>query len=360
MYPPRFYLLDILRGLAALVVVVWHYQHFFFTAPGQYALSFKRDLQPFYFLISPFYNRGLLAVQLFFVLSGFIFFWLYQDAVRNKMVSGYRFFILRFSRLYPLHFVTLILVLLVQSISQWQFGNYFIYAANDLKHFLLQLLLASYWGFQDGYSFNGPVWSVSIEVMLYALFFIISFWLKPRWGYLVILALLGYLVELRTNIKMIGIGIFCFYIGGLTFQIFRGLRTTFKSHKLLFLGPVVVSATSIIIVALIIENHREYGELFLFTLFYPSLILALAILQDMSHRLGRSIRLLGDISYSIYLLHFPLQLLIHYAVEASGATVDFMNPYIFTLFLSLLIGLSYLCYTYFEMPMKKLIRKQWR
>ena len=65
----RFYLLDILRGLASLTVVVWHYQHFFFIAPETLPLDFDRSQQPFYWILFPFYEQGLRAVQLFFALS---------------------------------------------------------------------------------------------------------------------------------------------------------------------------------------------------------------------------------------------------------------------------------------------------
>ena len=50
---------------------------------------------------------------------------------------------------------------------------------NDLKHFLLNLAFASYWGFQDGQSFNGPSWSISAEILVYVLFFGLSRLISP-------------------------------------------------------------------------------------------------------------------------------------------------------------------------------------
>ncbi len=112
--PKHLYLLDILRGLASLAIVVWHYQHFFYVAPGKISEEFVRSSQPLYFIFWPLYDNGHFSVQLFFVLSGFVFYFIYYDKVRSRSVSGYDFLILRFSRLYPLYFVTLIYVAVVQ------------------------------------------------------------------------------------------------------------------------------------------------------------------------------------------------------------------------------------------------------
>jgi len=45
-FPKHLYLLDILRGLASLAIVIWHYQHFFFVAPGEPSETFIRSDQP--------------------------------------------------------------------------------------------------------------------------------------------------------------------------------------------------------------------------------------------------------------------------------------------------------------------------
>ncbi|WP_217537852.1 acyltransferase family protein, partial [Stenotrophomonas sp. GbtcB23] len=102
--PARFHSLDVIRGVAALVVVVWHWQHFLLGGTGE--LAFRQTDQPFYAQLSMFYHWGWLAVDFFFSLSGFVFFWLYGEAVATRGVDGWRFFVARFSRLYPLHLVT--------------------------------------------------------------------------------------------------------------------------------------------------------------------------------------------------------------------------------------------------------------
>ncbi|MEM7386175.1 MAG: acyltransferase, partial [Verrucomicrobiota bacterium] len=170
-WPRRLQLLDISRGIAALVVVLWHWKHFSSLS----SVEFTRSSQPFYEPLALFYEKGYLAVDYFFLLSGFVFFWLYKAPIENRQIGAGRFTLQRFSRLYPLHFVTLIGVALLQfAYVSRSGGPSFTYENNDTYHFLLNLGLVSQWGFQKGFSFNAPIWSVSVEVFLYLIFFLLA------------------------------------------------------------------------------------------------------------------------------------------------------------------------------------------
>ena len=105
----RLYLLDIARAFAAFTVVLQHYQHFYIYNSEQNSEIFVRSSQPFFEFIGFAYNFGSQAVPFFFMLSGFIFFSFYFKKVSLKKISFRNFFILRLSRLYPLHFLTLII-----------------------------------------------------------------------------------------------------------------------------------------------------------------------------------------------------------------------------------------------------------
>jgi peptidoglycan/LPS O-acetylase OafA/YrhL len=163
-----FYWLDILRTIAAVGVLIWHYQHFYFLQAGQNSLA-AIYTQPFYNYLILFYHKGFVFVQLFWVISGFIFCARYLN--NNYVVSAKEFFINRFARLYPLHFITLLTVALLQYISNEWFQIYQIYPYNDFRHFILNLFLVSHWGFQKGWSFNAPIWSVSVEIPIYIYLF---------------------------------------------------------------------------------------------------------------------------------------------------------------------------------------------
>ena len=155
----RFYFLDTLRGFASFAILIWHYQHFFFDGIER-PPNFDRTVQPGYIILKPLYEYGEFAVYLFFILSGFIFFCMYSDGIARRSVSLKAFVLNRFSRLYPLHILTLLLTFGLQLIHLQLLNSYFVYQHNDLKHFLLQLGFMSFWGFQDGHSYNGPIWSV--------------------------------------------------------------------------------------------------------------------------------------------------------------------------------------------------------
>ena len=83
--PQRFFSLDVLRGLAALTVVFWHWQHFLLV--GSRAGGGAPLTRPLGRTFELFYSVGWIAVDLFFALSGFIFFWLYAEAITERRVS---------------------------------------------------------------------------------------------------------------------------------------------------------------------------------------------------------------------------------------------------------------------------------
>jgi peptidoglycan/LPS O-acetylase OafA/YrhL len=99
--PRRLHSLDALRGVAALAVVFWHWQHFFFSGTAL-AAGFNKEAQPFYEVFKIFYQHGALGVYLFFSLSGFIFFWLYATTISTRRLTPSEFFVLRVLAAVPL------------------------------------------------------------------------------------------------------------------------------------------------------------------------------------------------------------------------------------------------------------------
>jgi peptidoglycan/LPS O-acetylase OafA/YrhL len=162
--------LELLRFVAAFAVLIWHYRHFAYVADKP--VDLVRDRLPLYGLLRPFYEAGQYGVWVFWCVSGFIFFWKYRDAIFDRSVSGWTFFVFRLSRLYPLHIVTLIIVAILQSVYFRLNGYFFVYQNNDVHHFLLQIVMASGWGLEQGDSFDGPIWSISVEVLVYVVFFL--------------------------------------------------------------------------------------------------------------------------------------------------------------------------------------------
>src|SRR5260370_30315464 len=98
----RYETLNALRGIAALSVVFWHWQ-WVYCPPGDATSLVDPSIQPFFWILAPLYRHGLWGVQMFFSISGFVFFYLYADAIAQRRVTVATFVNYRFSRLYPLH-----------------------------------------------------------------------------------------------------------------------------------------------------------------------------------------------------------------------------------------------------------------
>ena len=132
----KFLGLEVLRFISTLSVLIWHYQHFYFI--GDQRVGFVSSQQPFYSTLSFFYENGFYAVQVFWCLSGFIFFFNYLEKIKDGKLSGGNFIIIRLSRLYPLHFLTLLAVIVMQNVFYQKNQVFFVYQVNDFRHFLLQ------------------------------------------------------------------------------------------------------------------------------------------------------------------------------------------------------------------------------
>ncbi|TFY85752.1 acyltransferase [Pseudomonas kairouanensis] len=376
--PSRFYSLDVIRGIAALTVLLWHWQHFLYA--GQETASYSMVDQPFYQQLSIFYHWGWLAVDFFFSLSGFVFFWLYANSVAAKEISSYKFFVMRFSRLYPLHFLTLTLVIIGQYIYHSSQGAFFTYVNNDIYHFVLNIFMASNWGLQNGVSFNGPIWSVSVEVLLYVAFFMLCIWGKARVPVLIILVILG--MGLAKVNSEIGRGVVSFFAGGIAFHAYNWLRQSPSENRLAPALWLVVTASWLWVVLEfqtglpskvsmellgniapqklqdIIVLIANKGWLYAITiLLFPMTIISLALIETRRGSLGRRFSFIGHLSYSSYLIHFPLQLF--FIIVAGMLGIDreyFYTKSSFIVFISILIPLCFASYYLFELPMQKRLR----
>ena len=375
----RFYSLDVLRGVAALSVVFWHWQHFFYS--GEKLGAYDATRLPFFEFLYAFYARGWLAVDLFFCLSGFVFYWLYAKRVSGGEISSGKFAWLRFSRLYPLHFLTLFVVMVGQLWSINASGRYFVYQSNDLYHFLLNLIFASSWGLERDSSFNGPIWSVSVEVLLYALFYSCSRLLPVRTVVLALISIIG-LTVVKNYYQPLGRGIGSFFLGGCVFLAYqvivksRCVAAVTKSLAILMISAWVATMgvvhqvfdLDLLTVQAVPFLWRFDASLHLVVdkivggwpvlVLFPLTILSLALIETRRGSLGKRVSFIGDISYSSYLLHFPLQILFSALVARfAGDHSVYYSPWFMLLFFGVLVMSCYFSFRYFEMPMQKYLRK---
>jgi len=345
----KFYFIELLRFFTALSVIIYHYRHFFKPHSSFSTIDYVvgKSAQPFYSILEIFYNYGDYGVPMFWSISGFVFAFVYLE--KKESTSGKRFFINRFSRLYPLHFATLIIVTLLQTISYNFLGSFQIYELNDLYHFFLNLFFISSWGFEKGISFNGPIWSVSVELVIYFLFFISIINLNK---YNIKFALLVYLLLLaldKTGIdggdaSAIALFVDCgklFFSGVLVFYFYSKVKNKFY---LIFISILFIFLS-------FLGNFKIF-------LFFPSVLLLFVGFEIFIHdKLKKPFEFFGNLTYAMYLLHIPVQMLIILIFSYLNIFSEiFITGYFFVFYVLMMIILSFLCYKFYEKPLFNKIR----
>ena len=142
------------RGLAAWFVVLYHIRFSIAGLPAPALAMFA---------------KGYLAVDFFFLLSGFVIALTWADRLSTGGWSETRrFWWKRVARVYPLHLVMLGSAIALASLllATGRADP----AAFPLAELPLHLLLLQNWGFTDQLSWNTPAWSISAEAGAYLLF----------------------------------------------------------------------------------------------------------------------------------------------------------------------------------------------
>jgi peptidoglycan/LPS O-acetylase OafA/YrhL len=351
--------LEVLRFLTAFAILVFHYRHFAFIADRPVGLV--NDRLPLYRLLHVFYDHGPYGVWIFWCISGFIFFWKYRDAIADRSLGGRKFLVLRFSRLYPLHIATLLLVALLQPLYFHLNGYFFVYQDNDLTHFLPQLLMASNWGYQDALSFDGPIWSISVEVLVYFFFFVM---LLATRSWLLNLAVIAACLtasgrvtaDCLTTSGQIAACFAFFYAGGLAAMARRAV--TPSVYRLAAESAGWLAVIVFPLWACQYKGHLESTD-FLLLLLTCTPILLFCLSRDivMPASLQKVVEAAGNMTYSSYLLHFPIQLMTVVGFAIVRAPIPLYDDTFFGLYIGTTLVASYLTYRYFEAPAQNLIRE---
>jgi peptidoglycan/LPS O-acetylase OafA/YrhL len=331
--------IEFIRFIAALTVVIHHY-HYVFNKFNELTIQSL----PFFSFLNIFYKYGPYAVHVFFVISGFIFSYVYLN---QKKIKTKEFFINRFARLYPLHFITLLFVLYL-SIIDTKFSNYFLNAPNpiytDLYHFVLQLFFISHWGLQEGASFNTPSWSISVEIMMYIIFFLSLKYLKKYiLSVSIIIILLSFVFYKFTNLFTFNEYALLFFLGVFIYQIIK-----FKKSKM------IIFLSIFFLIFSFVGNFK-------ILLFCPSLLVFSVQIDFLikNKKITELFNFFGNLSYSMYMLHFPLMILFLLFENLKIINENFyLNSSFLIFFILLLTLLSFISFKFFEYPINKKIRSK--
>lgn len=364
--------LTALRGIAALLVAVFHFE----MAVARFVPAAQ----------SMFFEKCYLMVDLFFLMSGFIMLHVYSSEFKNNIQakSLKNFLVARFARVYPLHlFSLLLLVVIVRWLTDWGNPPILLEQPADI---LPNIFLLHSFGFTKIYSWNIPSWSISAEWAAYLLFPIIALCINKKKAITVILLALlivaayysiMYLLPRKNPINpAIPVphnlnttfdygyirGIAGFITGILIYLLYevRAVKKAFSSD--------IVSL--LIILSITISMHFALNDSLTVLLFAMLVLSFTANNGRIAKFCNRKIlQFLGDISYSVYLMQIFLQEPFSHGIYLPGITgigrgkqnIDFSSGVLYCItYLILLIMISYISYQWVERPSRRFINRIWR
>ncbi len=329
------------RGVAALLVVIFHF------GQSVWPLSVGER----------FFSQGNLAVGYFFVLSGFVMMWTYRESTFTY--GG--FLKRRVARIVPLYLFALVLAVIFHLYN---------YAINDValeSHFKTKILLNA--TFLQTYfpgnalSINSPAWSLSVEMFFYLLFplllvmakrnkngfviFGVSFWVLSQVIHYIMVKywlpqglmahphdLVYYNPVFHLNQFVIGI------LGVFAYEYFQ--KTTIR--------PLVWLVAAITVGVLFIPRSVSLHNGLLAPLFML-LVVSVAISGSKILK-SRPMVFLGDVSYGIYILQFP----VYFYLDELNKKLLHINPSLFFYtYIIILILCSAISYRVIEQPLRNRI-----
>lgn len=339
-----------LRFVFALMVFLSHLQFY----RGEEIL--------FHQLYSDYFSEGYLGVSFFFILSGFILSYTYKTKIENGTTGNHEFWLARFARIYPLHLFSFLLSLPLIFVAA-NLPDISLFAAN-------LLLLQAFIPLQDYFfSFNSPSWSISCEMFFYFLFpFLVKaarqtvFFRFIAIG-LLVLVLVGIWLSPQELVRpLFYIHPFSrladFILGIVLYQFFeKGFgRNYFKNYIRASVIEVLVVAVFLLFFLL----HNQVPKGFRYSAYYwlPMMLIIYTFSFSKGILSGllssRVFVLLGEISFSMYLLH---KLIISYILELNAYLQITNSSFILSSIMFLLtIAASYLVFKTIEMPMNKWIK----
>ena len=295
-------------------------------------------------------------MEIFWVLSGFIFFTKYLSRIQNKSITGRDFFFLRFSRLYPLHLMSLCLVAILQILYFSTYKTYFAYQQNHPFDFLLNLFMANSWGTKARLSFNVPIWSVSAEVLIYFLFFIHIRKAKNIELWMLILTVLSVFLMLLPGESWPPLScLLYFYLGG---AVCYSRSFFIRKNQLLFsrnLAILMLIGFPIISWKMGLQGDRHFWQFFL--VFWTPILVYLASSFESFRKFTNVSSFLGNLTYSAYLIHFPIQIIFVVIARKIFGYVPLYNLFFMLVWVLVTFGCSFFIFQKFEVPCQRMLRK---
>jgi peptidoglycan/LPS O-acetylase OafA/YrhL len=288
--------LDSLRGIAALIVLIFHTNDFICNTV--YRTEYNQSIVN---ILRCFFN-GIDAVSFFFVLSGFVLSYSYFKSDKEFDYTNY--VIKRFLRLFPLYlFVILFAVLFRYTNNEY----------NSIMSLLKELFL-----FNNHHPFLPHGWSLSIELVMSLIlpfFFILLKQVNVKYIFPMLLVTLFSFAFISAFLFHFILGLF------LALVYLNKISFSFKIKYLLFLFPLVLLIHNMRYIAILVPQTKLIfvylgyllgikQELYFFYLsaISSSIIIIMAFKIEWFKKILNisPLRFLGKISYGVYLIHYVL------------------------------------------------------
>ncbi len=326
------------RGIAAWLVVLYHIR-------GAIA-----GLPP---AAEAVLAKGYLAVDFFFLLSGFVIWLTWHERLRDPAAIP-RFLQKRLARIWPLHAIMLAVAIALALLLRVTGRNDPAFPFAELP---LHVLLVQNWGFTHVLHWNDPAWSISCELAAYLLFPLLVLavdWRRlPVWGLLalaaaILLALHGAMAgaaTLGTHIPRHGL-IRCLAEFG-TGTVLAALFLRAQERRVVARASCIAALVALVVAVLWSAGAPE-------TLAAPAtfaallLLLALTAGSGRNPLEGRAIHYLGEISYATYLSHFLLWKAFKLPLGDAA-----LSPGLIALYLALVLAASVILYRTVERPAQR-------
>jgi peptidoglycan/LPS O-acetylase OafA/YrhL len=333
-----------LRFFFALFVFFYHL-FFWNHQPGTF-LQWVHDF---------IFKEGYIGVSFFFILSGFILAYNYGDKFKEGTATKEKFWMARFSRIYPLHFFTLIIAIALEFLYEPS-GKLINYIIAHLT------LIQSFIPYTDyNVSLNGPAWSISDEAFFYFMFPVLIF-IRNKSNVLfnallIILALVvivsGFLLKGDFAIWAMNFNplfrIVDFCIGISLFFLYRNMSITVRQGNALELISIGL------LVILFCFHSYVKGLLRISVYYWPAMALVIFSFAFQKGYLSKLLShpkmiLLGEISFAFYMVHTLIIRLFMFLVG------NYNNIFSIGVTLTLTLIASYFLHFYVELPFIKLLR----
>lgn len=331
--------LDFLRFVAALGVVTLHYGGEYLKQIGLPGPAARLE----------FLN---LAVDVFFVISGFVIAYVYSDRIKTLGDYG-QFLWRRIARLVPLHWATLaFFVAAGVALSNLGIASSApeTFAWPDLVEVALLLHLL---GGVSGPAFNFPAWSISAEMLMYIAFPL--FLMMGRWK----LALPCLVVVVVGWLALRDLGLFNpksllapdtmrafagFPLGMVVFAVLKGWTVR---------GRGWIALTGGALLALCVLGAFHVQAIWILPIAYACAVFAAISDRAMFRPTWlKTVGPLGALTYSIYMLHIPVKAAMSYLATLTGGSFEGSLPWLLGTVAVLAVA-SWLSFFFFETPLRK-------